>query len=183
VVYLHEPVQIWLILSIGLMLVAILVGAWRPSKTEAERSRRELPTGVLLGAASMIAVSASVVFAKPVYLRVDLWWASTVRILGGMAFLAVHGLLPAHRSAVRACFRPNRTWRVAIPAALLGAYLAMFFWIAGMRYTYAATAAVINQLSTIFILILATIALGEPLTARKCLAVLLAAAAAVMAIV
>jgi drug/metabolite transporter (DMT)-like permease len=47
-------------------------------------------------------------------------------------------------------------------------------WIAGMKYTQAGSAAIINQSSTIFVLVFASLFLGEPFTGRKVVASALA---------
>ena len=63
-----------------------------------------------------------------------------------------------------------------MPASVLGAYLAMIFWIAGFKYTKASTAGILNQTSVVFALILATVILKEPFTRRKLASVILAMA-------
>jgi drug/metabolite transporter (DMT)-like permease len=47
-------------------------------------------------------------------------------------------------------------------------------WIAGMKYTMTGIAAIINQTSTILILLFATVLLKEELTVRKAVAAALA---------
>ena len=64
----------------------------------------------------------------------------------------------------------------SIPATILGSYLALIAWIAGMKYTLTGIAAIFNQSSTIFILLFATLFLREPVTRRKVLAAALAVA-------
>jgi drug/metabolite transporter (DMT)-like permease len=58
--------------------------------------------------------------------------------------------------------------------ALLGPFLATLFWIAGFKYLEAGRAAIYNQLSTAFIILSAYFFLGEKLTKRKMLGVVLA---------
>jgi drug/metabolite transporter (DMT)-like permease len=58
-----------------------------------------------------------------------------------------------------------------MPAAVIGTYLALLFWIMGMKYTYTTIASVLNQMSVIFMLIFATLFLREPLTWRKVVAI------------
>jgi drug/metabolite transporter (DMT)-like permease len=53
-------------------------------------------------------------------------------------------------------------------------YFALLFWIAGFKYTYASLAAILNQTSVIFALILASVFLKERFTRRKLAAVVLA---------
>ncbi|MCK5597260.1 MAG: DMT family transporter, partial [Candidatus Eisenbacteria sp.] len=70
--------------------------------------------------------------------------------------------------------RPSRSWRVAVPAAVLGGYVAMIVWVAGMKYTQASTASILNQTSAVFVLPLAAILLHERVTLRKLAAVAMA---------
>ena len=50
----------------------------------------------------------------------------------------------------------------------------MILWIAGFKYTKASVAAILNQLSMIFAMVLATVILKEKLTRRKVLSVIVA---------
>jgi len=170
-VYLSEPLGPGLLVGMGLMAAAILVGAWQPGAPVPAGARRDLHLGVGLGVLAMLSMAVGVVIAKPVIDRVDPWWATTVRLIGGAAVLAAQGLLPRHRRAVLAVLRPGPVWRVAVPGAVLGNYIALLFWILGFKYTQTTIASVLNQLSTIFVLVLATLFLKEPLTPRKATAV------------
>ena len=87
-------------------------------------------------------------------------------------------LSPRRREFLRV-FKPSRSWRFSLPGALLGSYLALIFWIAGMKYTNVGIAAILNQSSTIYVLILAAVFLKERLTRRK----LVASAVAIAGIV
>ena len=58
--------------------------------------------------------------------------------------------------------------------SFMGTYLSVIFWLAGYKYTLAGRAAIYNQLSTIFIILLASIFLNEIMTKRKWIAVTLA---------
>jgi drug/metabolite transporter (DMT)-like permease len=131
---------------------------------------------------SMALMAVGIVIAKPVLNQVDPWWAATVRVLGGTLFLAGQGLLPRHRPAVRACFRPSPVWRLTVPAAVIGAYVAMVIWVMGFKHTAAGIAGVLNQTSNIFVLILAALFLRERITARKVAAIALAFVGAVVVV-
>jgi len=65
-----------------------------------------------------------------------------------------------------------------MPGSFLGAYLGMILWLVGIRHTLVVLAALLNQLSVVVVIVLAWIFLKEPLTARKGIAVLLAAGGA-----
>jgi drug/metabolite transporter (DMT)-like permease len=53
--------------------------------------------------------------------------------------------------------------------------MATIFWASGFKYASPGRAAIYNQLSTVFIILLARVVLGESLTARRMAGVLLAA--------
>jgi drug/metabolite transporter (DMT)-like permease len=63
---------------------------------------------------------------------------------------------------------------------VLGSYLGLMCWIGGLKYTKVGVAAILNQSSTIYILILAAIFLKEPLTRRKFVASLVALAGIIL---
>jgi drug/metabolite transporter (DMT)-like permease len=180
-IYLGESRGPWLIPAMLMMGAAILVGTWNPEDSSGdEADRRSLRIGVALGGLAMLFMAAGIVWAKPVLDRSDPLWATTARLVGGAVFLGLQGLLPRWRAGVIQVFRPGPHWKVAIPAAVLGTYFALFLWILGMTYTQTNTASVLNQSSTVFVLILATIFLREPLTWRRGLAIVIGLAAAVL---
>jgi drug/metabolite transporter (DMT)-like permease len=179
--YLGEPRGPWLLPAMALMVVAILVGTWSPEeRTVDSAARKLLREGVALGILAMLTMAVGIVLAKPVLDRSQPMWATSVRLLGGVIFLAIQGSLPRWRRGVAKAFRPGPHWKVAVPAALIGTYFALFLWILGMTYTQTNTASVLNQSSTVFVLILATIFLREPLTWRRGVAIIIGMAAAVL---
>ncbi len=133
-------------------------------------TRRNLIIGLLLGVGSMATLGFGIILAKPVLERSDILWATTVRQLGSLAILAPVALLWPGRARRFAIFRPHATWKYSLPGAFLGSYLALILWIGGMKYTTAANAGILNQTSTIYTLIFASIFLKEPFTRRKGLA-------------
>ncbi|MBI5488086.1 MAG: DMT family transporter [Deltaproteobacteria bacterium] len=180
--YLHESIGLSLLAATALMVAAILLGTRAPSASAAGVDARRTLAGVALGSASMLLMAIAIVFAKPVLDRTDPWWATTVRVAGGIVFLGVQGLLPRHRRDVARAFRPGRAWTLMVPAAVIGSYLAMIAWIVGMKYAHASTAAVLNQTSTLFTVVLGWLFLREAVTTRKVVAVVFAMAGAVIAV-
>jgi drug/metabolite transporter (DMT)-like permease len=63
-----------------------------------------------------------------------------------------------------------------IPMSILGPFLATLFWVAGFKHLTAGRAAIFNQLSTVFIVVLAYLVLKEKFTMRKTVGVVLAVA-------
>jgi drug/metabolite transporter (DMT)-like permease len=161
---------------------ALVVGsAARPEKG---RTRRDILEGVIVGVLGIALMAVGVVMIKGVLNRpdIDMIWATWVRVLGG--FIGVVPLIALHpkRRALLAALRPSRAWGVASLAALFGSYLAMTVWVGGMKYCDVSRAALLNQLSTIFIFLFATVILKERLTLRRGLAIALAVAGAYLVV-
>jgi drug/metabolite transporter (DMT)-like permease len=96
-----------------------------------------------------------------------LLWANFWRLLGGGAMgLLLLPLLP-NRQAALATLRNRRTWKVMVPASVIGTYVSMLFWLGGMKYTQISTASVLNQTATLWTFLLAAILLREPAGARR----------------
>ncbi len=137
-----------------------------------------LPRGILLGALAMAANAVSVIAVKPILSSYPVVWSSGVRLVGGVAGLTL--LAPATASGRRALavFAPQRGWRVAIPAAAVGTYLSVMLWLAGFKYGATNSAAVLNQTTTLFIVVMAAVFLRERFTAWHGIATVLAFAGA-----
>ncbi len=178
--YLAEPLPATLFLAVGLMITAILLGVRPPAagKLDTSRSQRESGRwgggadrpwlkGFLYATTAIFLTAAAIVAVKPILERSNAWWVSTVRLFGGVAFLGVHVAVSRHRAEVLPALAHAQTWRVALPAALVGTYLGFLFWNLGMKHTLATTASVLNQTSNILVLPLARLFLREPLGPRQ----------------
>jgi drug/metabolite transporter (DMT)-like permease len=141
---------------------------------------RQIALGVVLGILAMISLALAIVIAKPVLDRSPLMWAVTVRQVGGLAVMVPIALLSRRRTQILAALRPSPVWLHSLPGAVLGSYLGMMCWIGGLKYTKVGVAAILNQSSTIYILILAAIFLKEPFTRRKLVASAVALAGIVL---
>lgn len=179
-IYLHEDIGISLLVALVMMTAGILIGTWNPKQTEGDEDRKKIRQGVVLGILAMLLMAIGIVMAKPVLDRSDPWWASAVRLVGGIVLLSFQMIRRRNRIELWRCLRPGPLWKFTLPSAVVGAYLAMIFWIAGMKYTDTTIASVLNQMSTIFVLILATLFLKESLTLRKVVAIILGFTGAVI---
>ena len=176
--FLGERLDGWQVAGMLLVISSVVVAT--RMAPPAGTTLRTLVSGVLLGVASMVALAAGVVMAKPVLADADVVWATSMRQLGALAVLAPAALfLPGRRARLRA-LRPGAGWKYAIPGTILGSYVALMLWIAGMEYTAVGKAAVLNQTSTIYTLVLASLLLGEKFTRRTALAAALALAGVVL---
>lgn len=177
-VFLGERLDGWQVVGMTLVIGSVVVATRMdpPPGTP----RRTLVTGVLLGVASMASLAAGIVMAKPALEGADVVWATAVRQVGALAVLLPAALLvPGRRERLRA-LKPGPGWRYAIPGTVLGSYVALILWIAGMKHTAVGKAAVLNQTSTIYTLVLASLLLGEKFTRRTALAACLALAGVVL---
>ncbi len=181
-IYLNEPIGPSLLLALALIIAAIMIGTWKPANIKVETELRQIRYGIFLGVIAMIIMAIGIVLAKPIIDKSNPWWSSMVRLLGSAVFLVIQAAFKRDRADIWRCFIPGPLWKMTVPAAVIGSYLAMFFWIIGMKYTYATTASVLNQLSTIIVLGLATIFLKELLTGRKIIAICLGFAGGILAV-
>ena len=168
---------------LGLVGAALIVGALvvgSAARPERGRTRRQVIEGVLVGVLGIGLMAVGIVMIKRILDRpeVDMLWATLIRVLGGFAGLIPIVALHPRRRALLAALRPSRAWGTAALGAVFGSYLAMAAWVGGMKYCDVSRAALLNQLSTIFIFVLATVLLKERLTARRAVAIALAAAGA-----
>ncbi len=175
---LGERLGPWQLAGMGSVLLGIFIATRHAPPPGA--TRRQLVLGIIFGVLSMLTLGIGIVIAKPVLNHSPVLWATAVRQIGTfMAMLPVALLLPS-RGRIFSHFRPHGSWKYMIPGTVIGSFLSLIFWIAGMKYTQASTAAILNQTSSIHIIILATIFLKEPLTGRKITAAALAVAGIVM---
>lgn len=126
-----------------------------------------LRQGALLGVASVLLMVAGVVLAKPALESQDFLWVVFLRVAAGVALML--GIATTRRewkSLITAC-RAVRHWPAVIGGSLMGSYIALLFWLAGYKYADASIAAVINELSAIFIIGLAAWLLRERITPRQ----------------
>lgn len=177
---LGERLGPWQFAGMGLIMSAVVL-ATRVTPPEGV-DRRTLITGVLYGVGAMASLSFGIVLAKPVLVHTDVIWATSIRQFGSLAVLVPMALIHPKRREYFAVFRPQANWRYLLPGAFLGSFLALLFWIAGMKLTEAGKAAILNQTSTIYILILAAIFLKEPFSWRRGLAAILALGGIMMVI-
>lgn len=165
-------------------MVLIILGVVVASRHEPPPgvTRQKLIVGVLWGVLSMVTLAFGIVIAKPVLNRSPVIWVAAMRQFGCIAAMLPVALISSRRREIFSTFRPSRTWRFSLPGTILGSFLALMMWIAGMKYTKASIAAILNQTTTIHILIFASIFLKEQFTIRKVAAAALAVGGIVMVI-
>jgi drug/metabolite transporter (DMT)-like permease len=165
-----------------LVLAAVFVGSVkRKSAQESPKESISLP-GILIGCLSMIFLAAGIVMIKDLLEQTDIFWATLVRLAAACISLFILMLCHPRRNLYFRELKFSKAWLVAFPASVLGNYIALLFWVAGMKYTTASRAAILNQMSTIFIFILAAVFLNERISLNKSIAILLALTGACLTI-
>lgn len=167
VLILNEPLPVGLVAGGTLVLAGVLLATTERRTALAGALRREVQLGVAAGVAGIVLMALGVVIVKPVLERGELVEVTLVRLVAGVSIQMLWmSMVPSGRSALQA-FRPSVTWKTLIPASLLGSYVAMLFWLGGFKWANASIAAVLNQMSTVFIIILSRVVLKEKVSARR----------------
>jgi drug/metabolite transporter (DMT)-like permease len=180
ILLLHEHFTVLQALGAGLIVAAILFSSLEKNRDRVNHSR--ILKGIAFGVLSAAASAAAVVLMKPILTVSPLVWATEVRLVGGFIILAVIFLAYPDRGKTFRTMFETRTWPYMVSSSILGAYVAMLIWIAGMKYTFASTSSALNQTSTIFIFIFAGIFLKEPVNIRR-IASIIAAFAGVLLVI
>lgn len=164
-IWLGETMGARQLLGMGLVLGGVLAAAWHAPRAGTQRS--QLVKGVLLGALAMLTLAIGLIVAKPVLNRQPVVWSTAIRQLSCLAVLLPVAVFSPRRKEYLSALLPSARWKIYLPGAALGSYVALMCWLAGMKYTKVGIAATLNQTSTIYVLLLAALFLKEPLTRRK----------------
>ena len=149
-----------------MLIVSAVLTAVRERNSRPVEGRRVF-LGLLYGVLAMAIMAVGIVMIKPVLDRSPLLWVTTYRLLGGTLVLFVVLIFhPARRKILLSIKSPGR-WGYTVSSSFIGAYLAMVFWLAGMKYTQASIASALNQMSNVFIFIFAALLLKEKLTVMR----------------
>lgn len=144
--------------------------------------KNQIFLGILLGSFAMLFLSLGVITMKPVLDKSNPLWVTEVRLAAGSVTLLVQALISGDRKQVFHSFAVTRSWKIAFPGTFLGSYISMILWITAFTFTDVTSVAVLNQTSTVMIVILATLFLKEKFTFRRFLAVVLATSGSILVI-
>jgi drug/metabolite transporter (DMT)-like permease len=169
--FLGEPLTLVLVVGAGLAVSAVVLAS--NPKRAGSIDRRRFVSGFTLGFLGLLSMACSLVMVKPLLADLPvmwvIWWRMAWGFLGLFIWMAA---FPKGRKALRTITN-GLPWKHVLPGSVIGGYLATIGWLFGMRYTDVSLASVLNQLSTIFILVLAALFLSEPLDRRKVTAAVL----------
>ena len=161
----------------ALVIAGILIGTLEIPKN---RSRRNISRGVFYGFIAQVLTAFSVLLLKPIMEIHPVVPIALVRFSTGAVLSIGFLVFTKGPSALRETIKQGFKHPPLIMGSILGTFLSVIFWLAGYKYTLAGRAAIFNQLSTIFIIIMAAIFLKEAMTRRKWLAVTCALSGALL---
>jgi len=131
----------------------------------------DLYIGIILGIVAQILTAYSVLIVKPIMQDSSIVYIALYRFgIGLLATILVciikYGYIPTYNN-----FKKGLSNYSVVFGSIMGTYLSVIFWLAGYKYTLAGRAAIYNQLSTIFIILMARIFLKEELSIKKMIGV------------
>ena len=168
-----ESLGAWELIGGALVVSGVFVGA---ARTVEIKEPKDLWIGIVLAAGAHIIMAIGILMVRDLFREHSLIWVSTFRfvVAGAVMFLLVAPRGRTHLHRLFLGFRRRDMWKGMIPMSIFGPFLATLFWVAGFKHLSAGRAAIFNQMSTVFIIILAYVILKERLTTRKIVGVSLA---------
>lgn len=169
----------WLqVLGVALIISAVVAATYRGGAKPSDR--RNLIIGTTCGIVALALMALGIVMIKSLLDRSPLLWVTETRLVGGVIVLCLASAFhPGRRKILSSIFTPGgRIYTVS--GSVIGGYMAMILWLAGMKFTQVSTAAALNQTTNIFIFIFAAIFLREKIDAQRLLGIVLAVAGAIL---
>lgn len=165
VVFLGERLGGIQALGAGLIVSAVLAVGWVRGARGAKIPQRT--AGILYGLGGDFTQGVAIVMIKPFLGDVSLLEATWWRLLGGLVVsILMIWLLPGQLATLHR-LRDRSAWPAMVGGSFMGTYLALIFWMGGMKYADASIAAALNQTATLFTFVLAVLILKEPATRRR----------------
>lgn len=163
--FLDERLTLLQFLGFGLVSLGVFLVAERRAGDAG--GGPALLRGLAIGLVAILLMAVAIVMVKRTLESQPLLWVTGLRMLGAVAgLLLVGGLMARHYGPPLLPPLRGLAWRKLVLAAFVGQFLSMVFWLGGYKFTSASVAAILNESSSVFILLLAWAWLKEPLTRR-----------------
>ena len=135
--------------------------------------------GVLYGVGSIAMMALGSVMIKPILNTVSnqprlQMWIAGYRLISGVLVSGSIMLYANQKENILGALRDRTLWLPLMVSSVLATYLGIAMWVMGMSMTTASISSILNQTATIFIMIFAWVFLGEPLTKRRILSIIVA---------
>lgn len=174
--FLGERPGVWFLFGAAAVVAGVALATLERSKEGAVGRDHWVGSLYVLGA--ILGTASGVLLSKPVLERSDLVEVTWTRLVAGTVGLLLFVAVRSDWRSAGEAFRPAPVWRTLVPGAFVGTYLSLIFWLGGFKWADASVASVLNQIATVYILVLARVVLGETLRARQVAGGVLAAAGA-----
>ncbi|MFN8900519.1 MAG: DMT family transporter [Lysobacteraceae bacterium] len=163
VLFLDERLTLVQLVGFGLVSLGVfLVAERRPDEAG---NGRDLLRGLAIGFVAILLMAVAIVMVKRTLEAQPLLWVTGLRMGGAVLGLLVLSML-VRRGLSLLPAASTVPWRKLVAAAFVGQFLSMVLWLGGYKFTSASVAAILNESSSVFILLLAWAWLKEPLTRR-----------------
>lgn len=167
----QEVISVFAYFGGALVISGVIVGTMESPEN---RAPRDIYIGIFYGFLAHFFTAYSVLLLRPVMESHPVVPIALVRFTTGIIFSAAAIVYLNGYSELRETMAKGFGHVYLLAGSFLGTFLSVIFWLSGYKYTLAGRAAIYNQLSTIFIIILAAIFLKEVMTTKKWAAVSLA---------
>ncbi|MDT8439011.1 MAG: DMT family transporter [Wenzhouxiangellaceae bacterium] len=157
-------------LGFALVIAGIVLVNWRDRRIEV--SLRALRLGLFHAIGGVLMMAVGIVMVVPLLAGEHFFTIAALRLTAGSTAMLVFLGATGTTGQALARFRQPQPWPTVILASVLGSYVAMLAWLGGYRLAPAAVASVLNETASAFIVLFAWLMLGEPVSARRGVGVL-----------
>ena len=161
---------------------ALIIGSVLYASTKIQNipvDRKRFKQGILYGIGSIAMMAFGIVIIKPILNTVSdnvglQLWIAGYRLVSGVLVSGSIMLIANRKQNILRALRDRTLWLPLMVSSVLATYLGIAMWVMGMSMTTVSISGILNQTATIFIMIFAWIFLGEPLTKRRILSIIVA---------
>ena len=170
----------------GVVMASVRIGT--PVAVEAGgqpvgSAARERLIGTLCCLGAICGTAVGVIIAKPALEGANLVELTLTRLAAGVIGQLLWILATGQAALALSTFRPSPLWRTLVPGSILGPYVSLMLWLGGFKWANASVAAVLNQMATVYILVLARVVLKERLRPAQVIGACVAAGGALWIVV
>ncbi|MCD4654855.1 DMT family transporter [bacterium] len=166
---LSESISVFHVVGACLVISGVVL-ATSERRTQTGLSAKKLFWGSLAGVSAILLMVISIIIVKPILDNHSAIMVVECRMIPAVLCLHVITLFQKNRKKIYKSFLSRDAFRLALPGALLGNVLSMIAWFAAFKYTDLGSASILNQTTVIFVVVLATVFLKEPLDRRRAFA-------------
>jgi drug/metabolite transporter (DMT)-like permease len=168
--------------TIQLLGGGLIIGSVLYASTKIQNipvNRKIFKKGILYAVGSIAMMALGIVMIKPILNTVSnkpqlQIWIAGYRLISGVLVSGTIMFYANYKKNIINVLYDKRLWPPLIIGSVLATYLGIAMWVMGMSMTTASISSILNQTSTVFIMIFAWIFLGEPLTKRRILSIIIA---------